>query len=82
MTHASSSPTLDARLRDVCATIFNVDAHTLGDDASPQTVPEWDSLSHLSLVLALEEEFGVTFDADEIPALNSFARLRERLAAA
>ena len=71
---------LDERLRAVCASVFNVDASLLSDDASPETIPEWDSLSHLTLVLAIEAEFGVAFDADEIPTLNSFARLRDRVA--
>jgi len=34
-------------------------------------VEEWDSLSHLNLVMALEEEFGLEFDPDDIAALFS-----------
>lgn len=34
-------------------------------------VPEWDSLKHMELVFALEDEFGVRFDEAEFPALSS-----------
>lgn len=71
---------LDERLRAICASVFNIEPAQLGDEASPETIPEWDSLSHLTLVLAVEAEFGVAFEADEIPTLNTFGRLRDRVA--
>jgi acyl carrier protein len=70
---------LDERLRAVCASVFNLEPSRLGDDASPETIAEWDSLGHLTLVLAVEAEFGVSFEADEIPTLNTFSRIRERV---
>jgi acyl carrier protein len=33
----------------------------------------WDSLAQVSLVLAIEQEFGFTFSDDEVDELNSFA---------
>lgn len=70
----------DARLRDVFASVFGVDAAGLTKDASPSTVAGWDSVNHLHLVLALEAEFGVQFEPGEIAELTSFGRIRERLA--
>jgi acyl carrier protein len=32
----------------------------------------WDSLGHLKLIMALEKEFNVRFDTEEIPTLTSF----------
>ena len=32
---------------------------------------QWDSLLHLNVVLALEGEFGVQFDIDEVTLINS-----------
>ncbi len=69
----------DARLREVFASVFGVDGAALRDEASPRTVPGWDSVNHLHLVLALEAEFGVQFDPGEIAELASFGRIRERL---
>ena len=49
------------------------------DDDSPSTIPEWDSLSHISLVMALEAEFGIQFEADDLASMTSIAAIRDRL---
>jgi acyl carrier protein len=36
-------------------------------------IEQWDSGNHISLVLALEEEFGVSFEVSEIETMTSFA---------
>jgi len=48
-------------------------------DATPETIEEWDSIAHLNIVLALEAEFGVTFDPDEIPELVSPRAIAQRV---
>jgi len=40
-------------------------------ELSINTVESWDSLGHLNLILAIEEEFDVKFLTEEIPKLNS-----------
>jgi acyl carrier protein len=60
--------------------VFGIDASGLTDADSTQTIGEWDSLNHLNLILALEGEFGVQFEAEEIPELTSVAAIRRRLA--
>ena len=45
--------------------VANIDDHT-----SPDTVPTWDSMQHLQLVLALEQEFAVAFEVEEIEAMQ------------
>lgn len=37
--------------------------------------PEWDSLSHVEIVYAVEESLGVTFDEDEMASLDSSAAI-------
>jgi len=44
-------------------------------------LPQWTSVSHLSLVLELEKTFDVRFDNDEIVSLGSVAAILERLSA-
>lgn len=34
-------------------------------------VPQWDSLNHISLVVAIESEFGVELTAEELAALRT-----------
>jgi acyl carrier protein len=56
-------------LKQVLLDVLEVNSITEND--SSRTIPTWDSVRHLRLILALEERFGVTLDADEIPSLNS-----------
>ena len=74
-----------ARVRTILADVFGLDPAEVGDDTSTDSVEAWDSLQHLTVVLALEEEFELTFDDEETVALVSYplimATLSERLAA-
>ncbi len=64
-------------LRDVLRNVLDVDSISETDSAG--TVGSWDSLRHLSLILALEERFGVAFETDEIPRLVSVQGIIEAL---
>ena len=44
-------------------------------------VPAWDSMSHLTLLAVVEEEFGVAVGVDEIEHLTSFAAIVDHLGA-
>jgi acyl carrier protein len=46
------------------------------DDLKYQSVLAWDSVAHMSLVVALENAFDVMLDTDEIIALESVAKAR------
>lgn len=41
------------------------------EDISSDTEELWDSLKHLEIIVTLEEEFGIKFNQDDIPKLNS-----------
>lgn len=57
--------------REVVANTFGLASTDVPDSTSPATVPAWDSLHHLTLIVALEDQFGVTYTSDEIPHMNS-----------
>jgi len=59
------------RVRAIMADLFQVDAAALTPESSRDTLGAWDSANHLTLVLALEEEFGVSFDVSEIESMFS-----------
>lgn len=73
------STDLEERLRSVLESVFGPEGRTLSDDAGPGTIPAWDSVAHLGLILAVEAEFDVTFATAEIPELLSVRKLRSRL---
>lgn len=69
------------RLCRTLAALLGVPAEGLDDDASPDTVSEWDSLSHLNLVMALESEFGVSLSAEDALQMRNVAAIRRLLGA-
>jgi len=64
------------RLKLVMARIFGVDVSAIGDDASPDTIENWDSLRHMNLVLALEEEFGIELTDDQTVEIMSYPLIK------
>ncbi len=47
--------------------------------ASIQTVREWDSIAAVTLVVLLEEEFGVRITASDLSSLSSFTTIENYL---
>lgn len=72
---------MDARIRQVMADILGIDAAAIGAGTSMETVPGWDSAAHISLVSALEEEFGTSLAVDEIERMVSYRAIVEVLGA-
>lgn len=63
---------LAKRIRNVMGRVFGVEVSSIGDNASPGDIEQWDSLRHMNLVLALEDEFNVRFPDDQVEQLISF----------
>lgn len=60
------------RLKNVMAAVFEVPVDAINSDSSSDTIESWDSLRHLNLILALEEEFGVTIPDEEVGNLVNY----------
>jgi len=60
------------RIRRIMADVFGIEPDVIPNDAAMGVLEQWDSGNHISLVLALEEEFGVSFDVSEIEAMTCF----------
>jgi acyl carrier protein len=68
--------TTDDKLKQVMAAVLRVPADQIDDGTSPDTIEAWSSLAHLDLILAIEEEFGVTIPDEEVGDLTSYRLLR------
>ena len=53
------------KIYKVIAKSLNIDPSSLQEDLGPGDITEWDSLNHISLISALEQEFQVKLDVDE-----------------
>ena len=57
---------LKQKIISIMADIFELDAADIPDDASPGVIENWDSIRHMNLIVALEEEFDVRFNDTDI----------------
>jgi acyl carrier protein len=46
-----------------------------GAQTSRENTPEWDSLRHVEIMFAVEDELSVEFSEEELAELNSVARI-------
>ena len=54
------------KITEIARDIFDNDEVELTEATTAADVEEWDSLSHLSLVSDVEDEFGITFTLAEV----------------
>ena len=56
-------------IKKIMSIIFDEDIVNISDDAEPLKIDQWDSINHLQLIVALEEEFEIKFSDDELTEL-------------
>lgn len=72
----ASSSTAE-RMSGIFREVFDDDGINVRDDMTARDVEEWDSLRHIDLIYALEEEFKIVFTAGEAgKALKNVGELR------
>ena len=60
---------VEAKVKAVMSRVLRVPESDLSESSSPDTIESWDSLEHMNLILALEEELGFTFTEDQMVEL-------------
>jgi acyl carrier protein len=73
------SQQVPSSLRDILADILEISPEQVTPDLSIGTVDNWDSFRHLQVILAVEGEYGVQFDPQQIPELTSVSLLQSEL---
>ena len=66
----------EGKLKQVLADVFNIDVGTIDDMTSVDTVKAWDSLKHLNLVLALEDQFHVTLSVEQTVQILNYPLIK------
>ena len=62
----------NVRILKILSHVFEVEISTLNEDSSIDNIENWDSIRHLNLILALEEEFNITIPDEEVGDLVNF----------
>ncbi len=68
------------KLNSIFCEVFSADASALGADFDKNSVEGWDSVHQLSLTSAIEDEFDIMLDAEDILEFTSYENAKTILA--
>lgn len=71
---------MEAKVKSVFMTTFNIDEDVINDELKYSKIPQWDSVAHMSLIVALEDEFDIMIDTDDVIDMSSFKKAKEIVA--
>ena len=60
-----------ARVQRAFSAAFDVQPASVTIDTVPADIRAWDSMGHVTLASSLEQEFGLTFDVDELMEMEN-----------
>lgn len=66
---------MEAHIKTLIAKLFDVDETYLSLNSSPDEIEKWDSLGHMNIVAAIEEEFEIELTDDEIDAMANISSI-------
>jgi acyl carrier protein len=64
------------RLTDIFRTVFADESIELSDEMTADDVAAWDSVTHIQLVFAVEEDFGIKLSMKDLETLENVGALR------
>lgn len=69
------------RLTQLLAEILRLPPRAINDELTLAGTDNWDSLTHMELIAALEQEFSIELSVDEIVAMVTFPGIQSVLGA-
>lgn len=63
------------RLNEVFRDVFDDDSITVNENTTAADIEDWDSLNHITLIDAVESEFGVRFTMGEVSGMKNVGEM-------
>ncbi len=63
------------RLNNVFRDIFDDDSIVVKPETTSNDIEDWDSLEHINLVVAIEQEFGMKFNMNEVTSMKNVGEM-------
>jgi len=67
------------KMTDICRDVFDESDLVITDESTAADVLGWDSLTHLSLINELEQEYGIAFTLDEVTGSKNIGDLLDAI---
>jgi len=68
---------VEESIKEIVSEVFGVDEEDVTPDTSPETIDNWDSMNHLKLVTAIEEEFSINLTMNEVESITNVGTLMD-----
>jgi acyl carrier protein len=65
------------KVMQVVVNIFQVSPDKISIKTTSDDVEKWDSLNHINMILALEQEFGIRYDQEQVVSMLSVGEIIE-----
>ena len=62
------------KYQDVFIKSLSIDSNKFNENIKYNEIPEWDSIGHMTLIAALEEEYKISLETDDIVDFSSFKK--------
>lgn len=73
---------IEEKVKRIMAEVFGIPGESIAADASNETISRWDSLAHMNLCLAIEEEFGIALDGSHVASMTTFGAVVDAVSTA
>lgn len=67
------------RIKQRFAEALGISEDKVVDDLKYNTIPEWDSIAHMAMVAAIEKEFNIMLEIEDIIAMSDFSKVKSLL---
>lgn len=65
------------KVRKLVAEVFQIRENDITLQTNMKDIDSWDSLTHMELIVSLEDEFGIEFTADEIMEMVDVGKIEK-----
>ena len=65
------------RLKVVFRDVFDDDGITVNEETTAEDIEDWDSLNHITLIDAVESEFGMRFTMGEVSGMKNVGEMAQ-----
>ena len=68
---------MEDRVRAQFVECFGISEEIVVDELEYASIPQWDSVAHMSLIVGLEDEFDIMIETDDVIDMSSFKKAKE-----
>jgi acyl carrier protein len=63
---------IEDRTKNILAQVFDASHDEIDEDSSIHTIDNWNSFRHMNMVLALEDEFEIEFNENQVVEIINY----------